>query len=163
MSFAVIVFILLLIELALAALLVSFGGSGQDIQLNEFVRKHLEQASKEYNKEDSTDRANWYMDFFQRELKCCGVYDSKDWTSPNTTTFIPASCCFNETGPALKLNDLCKGVAKYVPETGCVKQAMDMFREHIFLIGSCALIFALIEMIAISVAYCLSCAIRSRD
>lgn len=153
---------MLVIELVLACLLVSLGGQGQDKELSEFVRKQLEQIAKEYNRDDQTDRANWLMDFFHRELKCCGVNGPTDWATTNGTKFIPSSCCFNESTPALKLNDQCE-IGKFAPEVGCVKQVMDISREHIFLIGSCALVLALVEMIAISVAYCLSCAIRSRD
>lgn len=122
------------------------------------VRKQMEQFVKEYNNENAKDPLNTPMDEIQKYLKCCGVYGPDDWEK-NGTKFLPQTCCHDELEDGRRASDRCSG-GKYVAVVGCMNQASNMLKENVFIVGGTALLLALVELISISIAYCLSCAIR---
>lgn len=156
LTFAVIIFLFLIIEFVIAALFVTYGH--YETHVNDAIRIQMEKFVKEYNNEDPKDPLNVPMDEIQKYLKCCGVYGPDDWEK-NGTKFLPESCCQEEIQDGLRVSDLCKG-GKYVSAVGCMNQAVTTLKDNVFIVGGTALLLALIELISISIAYCLSCAIR---
>ena len=160
LAFAVIVFMFLLGELLLAVFIVSRADSGS--QMNHLFRNQMEQLAKEYNPENQDDPQNWLFDTLQRNFFCCGVHGPEDWLTPNATRRLPASCCYQEQAKGLKESDLCRD-GKFIPELGCLDQNTILVRDNMYLIGGTALLLAIVETVAVLVAYWLSCAIKTRD
>ncbi|XP_074599698.1 CD63 antigen-like isoform X2 [Brevipalpus obovatus] len=158
-SFSVIVFFFLLGELLLAAFIVSRSDPGS--QMNNMLRNRMEQMFKEYNPDGQEDAQNWLFDTIQRNFRCCGVQGMDDWLVSNKTRSLPPSCCYQKQAKGLKEGSTYCRDGQYVPELGCLDQISSVISDNMYIIGGTALLLAIVETVAILMAYWLSCAIKT--
>lgn len=118
------------------------------------ITKNMENGLDNYG-EEGYGGVTTTWDLVQKELKCCGVVNYKDWK--NVTMFadggVPDSCCKGG-----QVEDCGKG-PNVAPETiynnGCFSLFSDEFNSNLSIVGAVALGIAVGEMIAIGFAFCL--------
>lgn len=98
------------------------------------------------------------IDKFQKEFKCCGYEEWRDWKNSNyfnQTKEVPASCC--KQGAA-------ECPTKVKPENynqeGCFEKVMEFFKDHIYIAGICGTVFGGVQILGIVFSMLLYCAIR---
>lgn len=138
MLFSVLLFLILVVEIAAGALGFVYKGKVQEIGEHE-----LKRTMADYNR--TSDKANpvkiaW--DFMQRNLACCGTDGPGDWAG-----YIPDSCC--KAG-----GDECKAEEAY-PE-GCFTLLKGKLKSYGIYIGVAGILLGLIEVTGIIFACCLS-------
>lgn len=111
------------------------------------------EAVKTYNGTDSRSLA---VDYIQKTLKCCGVYNSTDWvgTSYFNDKGFPTSCCENINNCSSEaLKDPKKAP---VHQKGCFLLVTNTMEDNLGLIAGISFGIAFFQLIGIFLACCLS-------
>lgn len=122
-------------------------------ELKTEITKNMENGLKNYDGE-GFEGVTLTWDLVQKELKCCGVQNYKDWK--NVTEFsdggVPDSCCI--AGQVEGCGKAPVDPTK-VFSNGCFTLFSDQFVSNLSIVGAVAAGIALGEMIAIAFACCL--------
>jgi len=109
------------------------------------------------------------VDWFQENVKCCGVNASSDWagakwyTNNNYTTQknVPDSCCKTQTkGCGLNLPSYTD--AK-IYTAGCVPAGKTFAKDNLYLVGGVGVGIAIVELLAIVFGICLICSFKNEE
>ncbi|KAF7652077.1 hypothetical protein LDENG_00101920 [Lucifuga dentata] len=146
LTFFLMLFILMLVELTAACLLLIY-----EKEIGDWVQKDLSKGLKDTkvnaerkNSTDVFDDWNWV----QTKFDCCGVYNVSDWEDK-----VPDSCC--STTNCDKQNP------KY-RTTGCVQKLKNWFEDNFLTTGISVIVLCIIEVLGMCFAMTLFCHIRSR-
>ncbi|XP_023310182.1 CD63 antigen-like [Anoplophora glabripennis] len=119
-----------------------------------FLTETLNTTMKQYSENNTEIAEIW--DKVQTEFKCCGIYNSTDWTDVGNKE-IPMSCC--KIPPATMNSFQCNTTNAY--HTGCLQEFGDFIRDHVTTIGGVGIGLAAIQLLGILLACYLAKAIRS--
>ncbi|XP_015905099.1 CD63 antigen [Parasteatoda tepidariorum] len=137
MAFAVLVFIIMIIEVGGAAAAYYYKG-----QVEDFLRKNMNTSLAQQR---SQSVKIW--DMVQYRFKCCGIDGPEDYVKLNLK--IPDSCC--------KSNKDCSEAESW---KGCFSQMLELTKGNITIIGGVAIGIAAIELIGCLFALCLARSIK---
>ncbi|CAG2107624.1 unnamed protein product [Medioppia subpectinata] len=104
------------------------------------------------------DPANKAINEFQKQLQCCGAKDVTDWDKiTKHPGFYPASCC--KSGEDI-VDTRC--LERNTWDKGCTKALIDYMKLYLGSLGYIAIGVALIELLIIVMACCLSRDIKNK-
>ncbi|XP_078106114.1 leukocyte surface antigen CD53 [Sander vitreus] len=133
LTFFLLLFILMLVELTAACLLLMYEG-----EIGKLVKDDLTKGLEKAKGSNST--SEW--DVVQETLDCCGVTNVTDWGSE-----VPPSCCLDNCGSA-----------KPVYRTkGCLVTLKNWFEENFLTIGISVIVLCIIEVLGMCFAMTLFC------
>ncbi|XP_023197729.1 leukocyte surface antigen CD53-like [Xiphophorus maculatus] len=135
MTFFLVIFILMLVELTAACLMLIYEAEIGDIVTKD-LNKGLESA-----RNNQTKITDW--DIVQNTFKCCGVYNASDWG--NT---IPESCCVETSCSSRKDPEY---------KEGCLKKLKEWFEENFLTTGIAVIVLCIIEVLGMCFAMTLFC------
>ncbi|XP_006628658.1 leukocyte surface antigen CD53 [Lepisosteus oculatus] len=143
-SFFILLFLLMLVELAMAILLLVFE-KDIDSFFKDDLKKSLETYKKDINSSKNiTAKHDW--DTIQSLFKCCGVEGRQDWTEVR----VPQSCCV----------DSCKNSTELYWEKGCYTLLKEWFETNFLTVGVAVIILCIIEVLGMCFSMTLFCHIR---
>jgi len=125
-------------------------------QLEKDFNEGLDAVQKEYGKGNAEfDKA---IDWIQQNVECCGTTNSEswqrsDWYKNNTKTIVPESCCVKQKAGCNKESDL------KIFKKGCAEKGKDYVKSQIVKIAGAAIGIAVVQLLGIVFACCLSRAI----
>ncbi|XP_015905097.1 23 kDa integral membrane protein-like [Parasteatoda tepidariorum] len=137
MVFALLVFVLMMIELAGGIAAYFYKGEVEDflrMNMNESLAQQREESVKIWN-------------FIQYQFECCGIDGARDYMKLNLK--IPNSCC--------KDNAPCTETDAF---QGCFSQVLELVKGSITIIGGVAIGIAVVELLGCMFALCLAHAIK---
>ncbi|KAL0979167.1 hypothetical protein UPYG_G00181580 [Umbra pygmaea] len=132
-TFFILLFILMLMELAAACLLLVY-----ESQIDNFIKLDL-QRSLDNTQHDNSTMSDW--DIFQKTFQCCGVHNASDWK-----TKIPASCCSSS----------CNAIQINWPD-GCYNMLKKWFEENFLVTGVGVIVLCIIEVLGMCFSMTLFC------
>lgn len=136
LTFFLLLFILMLVELAAACMLLVY-----DNEVSKWVENDLKDGLKRAKQpNNATVLAEW--ESVQKTLHCCGVHNASDW-GPN----IPNSCC----------SDRCDTAKPNYYKQGCFKTMKVFFEENFFYIGVTVIMICIVEVLGMCFAMTLFC------
>ncbi|XP_051521174.1 leukocyte surface antigen CD53 isoform X2 [Myxocyprinus asiaticus] len=135
-SFFILLFILMLAELAAACLLLMY-----EKQIDQFIKDDLTGSLKKYKEKNVTHTNDW--DTVQKRLKCCGIESYKDWEH-----HVPQSCC--------KSDHCLKNGTQYWDQ-GCYNKLKDVFDSNLLNTGIAVIVVCLIEVLGMCFSMTLFC------
>ncbi|XP_034396790.1 leukocyte surface antigen CD53 [Cyclopterus lumpus] len=138
LTFFLVLFILMLVELTAACLLLMYEGQIASM-VKDDLNKGLEKA-KGKNVNTTDVMSEW--DVVQEKLDCCGVHNWTDWGDK-----VPESCC---------LTDCRTQNAKY-REKGCLETLKNLFEENFLTTGISVIVLCIIEVLGMCFAMTLFC------
>lgn len=139
-TYAVLMFILFVLQIALVVWIF--------VQRTEFLNTMGEIVDKAWTKND--DSNGYPMNGLQMAFKCCGRFNSADYTSMGAT--VPNSCCGSMT-------NACPAV-EYITKPGCRQEFVDFWASNTNIIRYAGIGVALVELVAFIFACCLASSIR---
>jgi|ERR1711973_43836 len=137
LSYGVVVFILLVVEIALGVLLCAYPESAE-----EQVQIGLKSMFNSYDPVQDPALAST-IDVWQHDLKCCGVKGSDDWLDTKYGS-VPKSCC--------KVPEVCPNIAVSYFSEGCYKAVLDDLSGVTIALGIAAIILAIVQVVCIFVS-----------
>jgi len=115
------------------------------------------------------------MDWFQENVKCCGVNGTADWagsewhkSQANNTkangqkvALVPDSCCKTITAGCGK--DITQFSSPAIHQKGCIAAGKTYVKDNLWLVGGVGVGIAVVQLLAIVFAICLICAFRDAE
>jgi len=152
-TFAVILLVLLIVEIAIGIVVfVKMNGEG----LEQLVNDSITEQFAHYN--ETHGAINTEINNFQRDLECCGVDGPNYWRDRGVQK-PPPGCCVNPSG-------LCESFGeaqRQVFQTGCVNAVMQLLRNSGLWLGILAIAVGVVQIIGVIFALCLANSIRNED
>jgi len=137
-------------------------------RVHGIVEANMEKGLLNYKKEGS-EGVTQTWDIIQHELECCGAQDYTDWR--NSTAIadqqsVPDSCCIQDTencglgmaNPDKPLDE----ITAAIHTTGCLNKFQEMVVKNVAAVGAMGVIIALIQIVGVVFACCLSKTIRAQ-
>jgi multisubunit Na+/H+ antiporter MnhG subunit len=122
-------------------------------QIDDQLENTLYDSLKKYGNETTLDHD---IDFMQKKIKCCGVWNYTDWNSTHwsqeTGKPYPDSCCKNET---CDYNQSINNSTDF--KRGCYEHVRSEFLGHIGIVAGVAGTFAVLVLLGMSCACILIC------
>ncbi|XP_005745869.1 leukocyte surface antigen CD53 [Pundamilia nyererei] len=137
LSFFLMLFLMMLLELTAACLLLVYEG-----EITERVKDDLTKGLNDA-KGNSTHSKQSDWDNIQKNLDCCGINNVTDWGNN-----VPESCCIPED-PSCKSH-------KY-RQTGCLSKVTSFFEKNFLTIGVSVIVLCMIEVLGMCFAMTLFC------
>ncbi|KAM9858446.1 leukocyte surface antigen CD53-like isoform 1-T2 [Aulostomus maculatus] len=137
LTFFLVLFLLMLVELTAACLLLIYQG-----MIGEWVGKDLKtglETEKGQPRNSSELRSEW--DLVQTTFDCCGVHNRTDWGDK-----VPESCCYNK----------CQNPPQY-REMGCLVKMNSWFENNFLNTGISVIVLCIIEVLGMCFAMTLFC------
>ncbi|KAM9810779.1 leukocyte surface antigen CD53 [Neosynchiropus ocellatus] len=137
MTFFLVLFFLMLMELTSACLLLVY-----DAQIGEWVERDLQVGLDRAMGSTSNSTVDSEWDLLQEKFSCCGIHNETDWKNR-----VPKSCCLHPCsipGPPYK-------------QEGCLKVTKKWFEENFLIIGVCVILICIIEVLGMCFAMTLFC------
>lgn len=148
-TFAVLLVLIFLIEIAAAIAGYVFRNKVQDVYRDAF--------KDNMSKYNSSTSAKQDIDETQKAFKCCGANSSSDWNNYPPfagTNTVPDTCCKEITAG-------CGKNATAINTIGCIQSIDDWVKKNVGIIAGVALGIAFFEILGIVFACCLMKGIRS--
>ncbi|XP_014902295.1 leukocyte surface antigen CD53 [Poecilia latipinna] len=133
MTFFLVIFILMLVELTAACLMLIY-----EAEIGKLVTEDLKRGLK--NATGTDNMSDWNT--VQLTFKCCGVHNASDWGN-----HIPTSCC--------KENECTLGKPDY--KEGCLIKLKEWFEENFLTTGIAVIVLCIIEVLGMCFAMTLFC------
>ncbi|XP_021164963.2 leukocyte surface antigen CD53 [Fundulus heteroclitus] len=137
LTFFLVLFILMLVELTAACLMLIYENTIAEIVAKD-LRDGLDQARNQTS--DPASKSDW--DVVQQTFECCGVINYTDWQNN-----IPHSCCKGGCSPESP---------KYF-KTGCLEKMKQWFEDNFLNTGISVILLCIIEVLAMCFAMTLFC------
>ncbi|KAA0717002.1 CD53 Cell surface glycoprotein [Triplophysa tibetana] len=139
-SFFVLLFILMLVELAVACALLMF-----ETQVDKYITSDLNSSldtSLTQRQQNNNTKDDW--DIVHNTFHCCGINNSSDWTSG-----IPESCC---------MSSFCiqNDTKQYWPK-GCYTKLKETFENNLLNAGIAVIVACVIEVLGMCFSMTLFC------
>lgn len=163
MTFAVLLGLIFIIELG-----AGISAYMLRTRVHGIVEANMEKGLLNYKKAGS-DGVTQTWDIIQHELKCCGAQDYTDWR--NSTVLadqqsVPDSCCIQDTencglgmaNPDKPIDE----ISRTIHTTGCLNKFQEMVMHNVAGVGAMGVIIALIQIVGVVFACCLSKNIRAQ-
>jgi len=127
--------------------------------VSKILEHNMEKGMTNYN-QTGADGVTKTWDLLQREMKCCGTQEFRDWT--NTTfsgkTNVPDSCCLSDItgcgGSILTQND--NNAAMKIHTRGCFPTFTAHVTDNIGVVGGIGIGVGLLELSGVVFAFILS-------
>lgn len=140
-SFFILLFILMLVELAVACVLLMF-----ETQVDQYITKDLNEGlTKSLNNRNENNNTKDDWDIVHKAFECCGIINASDWKST-----VPESCCMSH---ACRQNSTEK---LYWPK-GCYTKLKDLFENNLLNAGIGVIVVCIIEVLAMCFSMTLFC------
>jgi len=153
------ILLLIIITIQILGGVVSFVFSKQ---VSEFVKEGLELSLASYGGSNETHKAfTSGVDYVQEHLECCGMYGYQDYRNVSAATYwttvmakskdVPDTCCkvqSTDCGKGLFTNSTTEGIYT----VGCLEHLKDTVQENLQIMGYCALVFIVVELINFAAA-----------
>ncbi|KAI7813620.1 leukocyte surface antigen CD53 [Triplophysa rosa] len=139
-SFFILLFILMLVELAVACILLIF-----EAQVDKYINSDLTDGLKtsiSNRKENNNTKDDW--DIVHNAFECCGINNASDWNSG-----VPESCCMSS---ACGQND-----TKQYWIKGCYTKLKDTFENNLLNAGIGVIVVCVIEVLGMCFSMTLFC------
>ncbi|KAL3976346.1 Adh transcription factor 1 [Sarotherodon galilaeus] len=136
LSFFLMLFLMMLLELTAACLLLVYEG-----QIIKRVTTDLEKGLDEA-KANSTNSKQSDWNLVQETLHCCGIKNVSDWGNN-----VPESCCISS----------CKTINATYWQTGCLSKVTNFFEKNFLTIGVSVIVLCMIEVLGMCFAMTLFC------
>ncbi|XP_074493610.1 leukocyte surface antigen CD53-like [Sebastes fasciatus] len=136
LTFFLLLFILMLVELTAACLLLMYEGEIAKL-VNEDLNKGLAKAK---GKSGNATMNEW--DALQEKLDCCGVNNVTDWGDKP-----PASCCLKD----------CNTPKAQYRKQGCLETMKNLFEDNFLTTGISVIVLCIIEVLGMCFAMTLFC------
>ncbi|XP_043966607.1 leukocyte surface antigen CD53-like [Gambusia affinis] len=140
MTFFLVIFILMLVELTAACLMLIY-----EAEIGEIVTRDLNKGL-ESARNNATKMSDW--DIVQNTFKCCGVYNVSDWGNN-----IPGSCCMK--AQCSSRDNASKTDQEY--KEGCLKKLKEWFEDNFLTTGIAVIVLCIIEVLGMCFAMTLFC------
>ncbi|XP_059920370.1 leukocyte surface antigen CD53-like [Gadus macrocephalus] len=144
LTFFILLLILMLVELTVACLLLTYGS-----EIDTLLEKELNTGLQNEKKMNSTKtdlKSDWNL--VQKTFRCCGVNNSSDWGVQ-----VPQSCC---------KNDPCLPSPKDpFYEQGCLRALQTWFENNFLITGIAVIVLCVVEVLGMCIAMTLFCHISS--
>jgi len=116
----------------------------------------LDQMWKQYGNTNTTADKEFTeaVDWFQENVKCCGVNGPGDWSKATYVNSPPGSCCKTKG---------CKPDSKSVYQQGCLDKGKEYVKSQIFKVGGVLIGIGVIQLLGIIFSCCLSRAIDADE
>ncbi|KAM9810704.1 leukocyte surface antigen CD53-like [Neosynchiropus ocellatus] len=139
-SFFLLLFILMLVELAMAVIFLVFSR-----KIDTYFEQDLMQSLETYRQSSPTGNLTLKADFdaVQHLFRCCGVHSEQDWQGD-----VPISCC---------VEDPCNVASFSVWTDGCLFKLKDWFSRNYLSTGAGVITMFIIQFICLSVTIPLFC------
>ncbi|XP_051974357.1 leukocyte surface antigen CD53-like [Xyrauchen texanus] len=140
-SFFILMFILMLVELGTACILLLY-----ETDIDQFIEKDLIKGLEKYKDrgQNATTENDW--DTLQTTFKCCGVKNVTDWKDS-----VPPSCCTEDPCPENKI--------KYWNQ-GCYDKLKKVFDSNLLNVGIGVIVICIIEVLGMCFSMTLFCHIN---
>ncbi|XP_076368642.1 CD63 antigen-like [Tachypleus tridentatus] len=145
MTFAVLLFIIFILELAAGILAYVYKSEVETV-----IRHNMKNAMKNYNTSDH-DIVTRTWDDMQSNLKCCGANNASEWKE-YLGDKLPYSCC-----PGKDIQKECK---KDHYKKGCIDALANFLEDKILVVGGVGIGIAFVQIIGIIFSCCLARAIK---
>ncbi|KAM8864967.1 leukocyte surface antigen CD53-like [Synchiropus picturatus] len=137
LTFFLVLFVLMLLELTAACLLLVY-----DAQIGDWVQKGLREGLKRAKDSANNTTVDSEWDLLQKEFQCCGIYNHTDWGDR-----VPKSCCLKT----------CSIPQPPFKKEGCLEVTKRWFEENFLIIGICVILICIIEVLEMCFAMTLFC------
>lgn len=159
-TFAVLLAIIFILEIAAGALAYNYRG-----KLEDSAKTALTQGVEKYDSDKVYAEA---MDKVQDQFDCCGIDDNDGYKmyleGSNATDgdAFPKSCCVaNSSIPCPKtIGEAKKAKSAAFKKTGCLKGFEKYLKDHLIIVGGVGVGIAFIQLIGIVFACCLMRSIK---
>ncbi|KAI1295421.1 CD63 antigen [Halotydeus destructor] len=148
-TYAVIVSIAFLLEIATAILIVVYSA-----KLHDYARDGMDHAVRNSDPSNPQNSVTQIMDNLQWNLKCCGARDRADWRNYHPAQYAtkyPNSCCFNPLDSAGRTCG--QDVQPFLKP--CIDALDEYLKVFLAIVAGCILVIAVIQLIAA----CFACSI----
>ncbi|XP_068617125.1 leukocyte surface antigen CD53 [Brachionichthys hirsutus] len=140
LTYFLLLFILLLVELTVACLLLVYEGEIAQL-LEDNLMKGLKDAK---GKSGNSTELSSDWDVIQKQLGCCGVNNATDWGET-----VPGSCC----------SDRCSTTNPQYNQKGCLSTLKTFFEENFLTTGISVIALCVVEVLGMCFAMTLFCQI----
>ncbi|XP_040010817.1 leukocyte surface antigen CD53-like [Xiphias gladius] len=138
LTFFLLLFLLMLVELSAACLLLVYEGEIALLVQNDLKRGLNEAKARPGN--STALQSDW--DLIQRRFECCGVNNATDWGDR-----VPPSCC----------PENCANMTLSYARKGCLVKLKAWFEENFLTTGISVIVLCIIEVLAMCFAMTLFC------
>uniref|UniRef100_UPI0037E8856C leukocyte surface antigen CD53-like isoform X1 n=1 Tax=Semicossyphus pulcher TaxID=241346 RepID=UPI0037E8856C len=138
LTFFLLLFLLMLVELSVACLLLVYEGE-IGAWVTQDLDKGLEKAKGKIGN-STEEMTEW--DMIQNKLDCCGVHNVTDWG-----VNVPESCCIG----------MCKTPKPDYRQKGCLVTLKELFEENFLTTGISVIVLCVIEVLGMCFAMTLFC------
>jgi len=112
--------------------------------------------SKNYGGEDIASKAVTHaIDWFQRNVKCCGASGPKDWNQSSwykemnaTQDVVPKTCCKTQT-QGCNIGESSNGKNSTIYTSGCVSEGKNFASKNLYLLGGVGVGIAVVQLLGI--------------
>jgi len=152
-TYSLIVLFLLVVELCVVGTIYSYRSDTKSLAVKGLKKALLELGSKERSAP---------VEMLQKHLHCCGAESPKDWTHTSYyehNHHLPQSCC----EPSIKAEDCQLNNTIHVYQQPCWEAIEHEIQGRSKTLGKAAVFVALIQVLAIFLAYVLAKAVRGGE
>ncbi|XP_022059278.1 leukocyte surface antigen CD53-like [Acanthochromis polyacanthus] len=135
MTFFLLLFLLMLVELTAACLMLLF-----EKEIGDLVKDELKKGLDKAKAGNSTEMEDWVL--IQDTFKCCVVINETDWGN-----HVPPSCCKGESTTA----------KPECYDKGCLDKLKTFFEENFLITGISVIVLCIIEVLGMCFAMTLFC------
>jgi len=157
-------FVLLLIVFILELVVGGLAYAKRDEVEDKLAEEFKNSIRKKYGTDDYPEVTE-VIDKFQNEFECCGFDNYTDYRGSTYTIkslTIPKSCCMKDKKDNPKCGDTDPGAIVVYETKGCYNEVLDFLKYNLFVVGTFAIIFAVIQILGMVFSMVLYCAI-SKD
>lgn len=166
MMYFVLVFLIFILEIAAGALAYSKKDAVEQ-HLNDNLQKIVHSNYGKTNPDTATQALEKALDFFQKEMKCCGAVSYTEWstsiwgnTTKGTGQIAPLSCCkkgkkgkkgASGAPTATPLPD-CNKSKDTIWTMGCIPAGKNFIKDNLWKVGGVGIGIAFVQLLVMAAA-----------
>ncbi|XP_059060714.1 CD63 antigen-like [Achroia grisella] len=154
----IITFSVFLLIIFLAELAIGIAGYVKHKDLENSIKRHLNETIKEYPTNADVQRT---FDIIQTDLNCCGINGPKDWS--NNGIKIPNTCCAGLPHSITSGSSSdCTIDSPTLRTDGCLNKVVEHLQDIAAILGGVGVGIAIVQLLGVIFACCLARSIRSQ-